>query len=73
MDKHHHHGPLEEQQNLASDSYGLRNPGSLQTSRQMAFKCGFVLSGHSSRRMARQVRELYGEPGETRSSPFLGF
>ncbi len=60
MDKDHHHGPLEEQENLAGDRHGLGKSGVLQRLRQMAFKCCFMLSSHPSRRVARQVRELDG-------------
>ena len=66
MDEDHHHGPLEEQQNFAGDRCGLRNPVALQTVRPMAFECRFILPGHPSGRMARQVREFDGKPGETR-------
>ena len=36
MDKDHHHGPLEEQQNLAGDRHGLGNPGALYRLRVMS-------------------------------------
>ena len=69
MDEDHHHGPLEKHQNFAGDRCGLGNPVALQTVRQMAFRCCFMLSSHPSRRMARQVRELDGKPGKTRGAP----
>jgi hypothetical protein len=72
MDENYHHGPVKEQQNLASDRHGLRKPRRLQALRQIAFKCCFVLSGHPPRRVSGQVRELDGKPRETGSFPMLG-